>query len=320
MNNHDETMMLACLFPGQGAQSPGFLHRLPAHRVVNETVDQASTALSVDVLSLDTSEALRSSVAVQIGLVVAGVASARRLANEGFDIALCAGLSVGAYAAAVTCGALAFEDALALVKKRAELMETAYPRGYGLAAIDGLTEHEVEALIENMAREHTTRVYIGNVNAPRQIVVAGAEEALEAFNARALQTGAHRAKRLAVSVPSHCELLAAQSDELLAYAATIPFRPPRALYIGNRRARALRTPDAIREDLSTNMRYTVRWFDALSAIVELGATVFVEAPPGQVLTSIAQIAYPDVPALSACAMPDDRLDAVLRKRLAHDIR
>ncbi|NRO95909.1 malonate decarboxylase subunit epsilon [Paraburkholderia sp. NMBU_R16] len=312
--------MLACLFPGQGAQSPGFLHRLPEHRVIRETVDQASAALSIDVLSLDTSDALRSSVAVQIGLVVAGVASARRLADEGFDIAMCAGLSVGAYAAAVTCGALGFEDALALVKRRAELMEAAYPSGYGLAAIDGLTEHEVEALADRMAQEHAVRVYVGNVNAPRQIVVAGSDDALEAFNARAIEAGAHRARRLAVSVPSHCELLAAQSDELLSHAAPIPFHAPRALYIGNRRARPLRAPDAIREDLATNMRYTVRWFDALTSIVELGATVLVEAPPGQVLTSIAQIAYPEVPALSACAMPDARLIPVLRKRLAQETR
>ena len=312
--------MLACLFPGQGAQSPGFLHRLPAHRAVRETVDQASAALSTDVLALDTPDALRSSVAVQIGLLVAGVASTRRLADAGFQPAICAGLSVGAYAAAVSCGAIAFEDALALVKKRAELMEAAYPSGYGLAAIDGLTEHEIEALADEMAQGRAARVYVGNVNAPRQIVVAGPDAALEAFNTRALEAGAHRAKRLAVSVPSHCELLAAQSDELQAYAAGIPFQAPRALYIGNRGARALRSPDAIREDLATNMRYTVRWFDALTSIVELGATVLVEAPPGQVLTSIAQIAYPDVPALSACAIPDDRLIPILRKRLAPDPR
>ena len=312
--------MLACLFPGQGAQSPGFLHRLPAHRIVRETVDQASAALSTDVLALDTPDALRSSVAVQIGLLVAGVASARRFAAEGFEIAMCAGLSVGAYAAAVSCGAIAFEDALALVKKRAELMETAYPSGYGLAAIDGLTEHEVAALADEMARGGALRVYVGNVNAPRQIVVAGADAALEAFNTRALEAGAHRATRLAVSVPSHCELLAAQSDALLAYAAGVPFHTPRALYIGNRGARPLRSPDAIREDLATNMRYTVRWFDALTSLVELGATVLVEAPPGQVLTSIAQMTYPDIPALSACAVADDRLIPILRKRLALDSR
>lgn len=307
--------MLACLFPGQGAQSAGFLHQLPSHPVVQATIAEASDTLSFDVLTLDTPDALRSSVAVQIGLLVAGVATARRLTDEGFDIALTAGLSVGAYAAAVASGALAFADALRLVNKRAELMERAYPFGYGLSAIDGLTEHEVEMLVSNTAGDAASRVYIGNVNAPRQIVVAGSDAALDAFNARALAVGAHGAKRLAVSTPSHCELLAEASDELVAYAANVPFRPPHAVYVGNRNARPQRAAEAIRDDLATNMRYTVRWFDALTVVIELGATVLVEAPPGQVLTSIAEAAFPDVPALSASAMPDERLIPLLRRRL-----
>lgn len=307
--------MLACQFPGQGSQSPGFLHRLPAHPVVDATLAEASEVLSVDVLTLDTQQALRLNIAVQIGLVVAGVATARRLADAGFDIELSAGLSVGAYAAAVTCGALSFPDALRLVKKRAEVMENASPTGYGLAAIDGLTEQQIETLANDSSSDAAEHVYIGNVNAPRQIVVAGSDAALAAFAARALAAGAHRAKRLAVSVPSHCELLAAAADELVDFAAGMPFQAPRAVYIGNRSARALRSPEAIRADLATNMRYTVRWFDALTAMIELGATVLVEAPPGQVLTSIATAAYPGVTALSACAIADDRLIPILKRRL-----
>ncbi len=309
--------MLACLFPGQGAQSAGFLHRLPQHPIVRATIAEASDTLSLDVLEIDTSEALRSSAAVQIGLVVAGVATARRLAAEGFEIPLTSGLSVGAYAAAVTSGAITFPDALRLVAKRAKLMERAYPSGYGLSAIDGLTEHEVEVLADAMVRvDVASRVYIANVNAPRQIVVTGSDAALDAFNQRALAAGAHRAKRLAVSVPSHCELLAAAADELLSYAADIALQPPRAIYVGNRTARPLRTAEAIRDDLATNMRYTVRWFDALTVVIELGATVLVEAPPGQVLTSIAQAAYPEVTALSACATADERLIPLLQRRLS----
>ncbi|MEX3959302.1 malonate decarboxylase subunit epsilon [Trinickia sp. EG282A] len=307
--------MLACLFPGQGAQSAGFLHRLPPHPIVQTTLAEASDALSFDVLTIDTPDALRSSVAVQVGLVVAGVATARRIAAAGFDIALTSGLSVGAYAAAVTAGAIAFADALRLVAKRAELMERAYPSGYGLSAIDGLTEHEVERLADAEAAEAGLRIYVANVNAPRQIVVTGSDAALDAFNTRALAAGAHRAKRLDVSVPSHCELLADASEELLAYAADIPLQAPRAVYVGNRTARPLRTAEAIRDDLATNMRHTVRWFDALTVTIELGATVLVEAPPGQVLTSIARIAYPDVTALSACATPDERLIPLLERRL-----
>ena len=316
--------MLALLYPGQGAQSSGFLHRLPPHPVVASTIEEASDALSLDVGALDSSDALKSSVAVQISFVVAGVAIQRRLADAGIEAQWHAGLSVGAYAAAVGCGSVAFADALRMVKMRAELMERAYPNGYGLSAIEGLTEAQVEALIEaaidSTVQAASSRVYVANVNAPRQIVVAGADAALEEFNERASAAGAHRAKRLAVSVPSHCKLLNAASDALRDYAATIPFRAPQQGYVGNRRARALHRGEDVREDLATNMRYTVRWFDALTTIVERGATVLVEAPPGQVLTDIARTAYPDVAALAAASFAGDRFVEVVARRVEEQAR
>jgi malonate decarboxylase epsilon subunit len=312
--------MLALLYPGQGAQSAGFLHRLPAHSIVDATIEEASDVLSFDVSALDASDALRSSVAVQISLVVAGVAIQRRLVDAGIEAQLHAGLSVGAYAAAVGCGSVSFADALKMVKTRAELMERAYPSGYGLSAIEGLTEAQIEALIETSiatsAETADSRVYVANVNAPRQIVVAGSDAALDAFNARASAAGAHRAKRLAVTVPSHCALLNAASETLGAFASSLSFRTPKHLYVGNRRARVLRRGEDIRDDLSANMRYTVRWFDALTTIVERGATVLVEAPPGQVLTDIARAAYPEITALAAASFADDRLVEVVARRMS----
>ncbi|MFD1557705.1 malonate decarboxylase subunit epsilon [Paraburkholderia silviterrae] len=309
-------MSLACLFPGQGAQSAGFLHRLPEHEIVRKTLDEASATLGIDVLALDSAEALQSTVAVQIGLVVAGVAHARALAQAGLTPQFSAGLSVGAYPAAVCCGALDFADALRMVKKRAELMESAWPSGYGLTAVSGLSETQVEMLAN--APDSSERVYVANVNAPRQIVVAGADAALEAFAARALAAGARKAQRLAVSVPSHCELLADATEQLVAWSRDIPFRSPEGVYVDNRGGRPLHDADAIRADLATNMRYTVRWFDALTVMIESGATVLVEAPPGQVLTDIAREHYPEVAALSAATLPLDRLVATVRRRLGVD--
>jgi malonate decarboxylase epsilon subunit len=305
--------MLAYLFPGQGAQSEGFLHRLGTHAAIKNTLDEASAVLGVDVLTLDTREALESTVAVQTGLLIAGVAMQRALAAEGLDPQISAGLSVGAYPAAVSCGAIAFDDALRMVRKRAELMENAYPDGYGLAAIAGMTEHEVERLAQSQADDQ--RVYIGNINAPRQIVVAGSNAALAAFIERALAAGARKATRLAVSVPSHCELLAAAADALGEYARNVRFNAPSSLYVGNRGGRTLHTADAIRDDLATNMRYTVRWFDALTVMVEMGAKVFVEASPGQVLTDIVREHYPDAAAIAASTLPFDRLAPTIERRI-----
>jgi malonate decarboxylase epsilon subunit len=307
--------MLALLFPGQGAQTDGFLHRLPAHQAVRDTLDEASQVLGIDVLTLDTPDALRSTVAVQIGLTVAGVATARALADERLTPEISAGLSVGAYAAAVSCGAVQFPDALKMVRRRAELMESAYPSGYGLAAVVGLTEHQLETLAAQHADDDPQRVYIGNVNAPRQIVMAGANAALDRFMARALAAGARKATRLAVSVPSHCELLAHATDELVAYARDVPFQAPRSLYIGNRGGRPLYTAHAVCDDLATNMRYTVRWFDALTVMQEMGARVLIEAPPGQVLTDITRENFPQSTALAASTFSFDRLVATARRRL-----
>jgi malonate decarboxylase epsilon subunit len=179
-----------------------------------------------------------------------------------------------------------------------------------------LTEHQLEQLAARHADEQQQRVYIGNVNAPRQIVIAGANPALDAFIARALAAGARKATRLAVSVPSHCELLAHATDTLVAYASAVAFHTPRSIYIGNRGGRPLYTADAIRDDLVTNMRYTVRWFDGLTAMQEMGARVLIEAPPGQVLTDIARENFADVTALAASSLSFDRLVATARRRLA----
>lgn len=311
-------MTLACLFPGQGAQSPGFLHRLPDHDVVRATLDEASSVLGSDVLALDSAEALQSTVAVQIGLTIAGVAQARALAHAGLTPQFSAGLSVGAYPAAVCCGALAFADALRMVRKRAELMEAAWPSGYGLSALSGLSETQTEQLAQTLAAQSGERVYVANVNAPRQIVVAGADAALESFATLALAAGARKAQRLAVSVPSHCELLNDAAEALVAWSREIPFRAPEGVYIDNRGGRPLYSGDAIRADLATNMRHTVRWFDALTVMIESGATVLVEAPPGQVLTDIAREQVPDVTALSAASLPLDRLVATIRRRLGEE--
>lgn len=310
--------MLALLFPGQGAQTDGFLHRLPAYQAVRDTLEEASQVLGIDVLTLDTPEALHSTVAVQIGLSVAGAAITRALAEEQLTPEISAGLSVGAYAAAISCGAIRFGDALKMVRKRAELMETAYPSGYGLAAVSGLTEHQLETLAAQHADAGEQHVYIGNVNAPRQIVMAGANAALDTFIERALAAGARKAARLAVSVPSHCELLAHATDELVAYAQDVPFHAPQSIYIGNRGGRPLYTAQAIRDDLATNMCYTVRWFDALTVMQEMGAHVLIEAPPGQVLTDIARENFPDTPAFAASTFSFDRLAATARRRLDTD--
>jgi malonate decarboxylase epsilon subunit len=308
--------MIAFLFPGQGSQFAGFLHSpggATPHAHIAETIEEASDVLHINVLDLDHADALGSTVAVQICLLVAGVASVRALRSEGIVADAVAGLSVGAYGAAVACEAIAFDDALRLLQLRAQLMERAYPHGYGMLAVSGLSERQVDAVIANA---HAQAAYIANLNAPRQIVVAGADGDLERVRERALEAGARKAERLTVSVPSHCVLLDDAARELTEAASKIAIRAPSIPYISNRGARPLRQPDAIRDDLATNLRYPVRWHDSTIVLGELGVKVFVEMPPGRTLTQLADDALPGIAKVAVEQTSITSAAALIRARAA----
>jgi hypothetical protein len=160
-------MKTAILFPGQGSQQLRMLHDLVRHPAVDETLSEVSAVLDLDVRTLDTPEGLQSAVSVQLAILTAGVATARALQRRGFAPLAVAGLSVGAFSAAVAADSISLSDAVRLVRSRAEQMEQMYPVGYGLSAIVGLTEAQVAKLVDAVnTKEHP--VFVGNINAPRR--------------------------------------------------------------------------------------------------------------------------------------------------------
>jgi malonate decarboxylase epsilon subunit len=299
---------IAYLFPGQGAQTIGFLKRLPAHPAVSAAWREAATVLNLNADAMDTAEALRSTVHVQLGLLVAGVAVTRMLDAAGLAADAVAGLSVGAFGAAVACGALGFADALRLVKLRAESMQNLFPDGFGMVAISGLDERRVAALLAQAAGGNAPQAFIANINAPTQIVISGSDAGLQAAMRIARDCGARQVQRMAVSVPSHSPLLDAVSDKLNEAAAKIEFSAPKMAYISNRRARAVRDAAGVREDLVLNVSNPVRWHDSLTLLSELGTRLFVELPPGRVLTGLVQQNFPGVRAIAA---DDAHLESIL---------
>src|SRR5260370_39379773 len=140
----------AFLFPGQGAQRPGMLHELVDDPAVHLTLDEISDILRSDVRLLDSPEALNSTVSVQLALLASGVATARALQRQGVTCCAVAGLSVGAFAAAVVTEAITLKDALILVRSRAEKMEQLDPVGYAFAAIVGLNHRQVRAIVTSV--------------------------------------------------------------------------------------------------------------------------------------------------------------------------
>jgi malonate decarboxylase epsilon subunit len=301
-------MGIAFLFPGQGSQTVGMLHALPDDPAVARTLDEISEILGEDVRELDSAEALESTVSVQVALLTSGVAVARSLNAEGIRPEAVAGLSVGAFAAAVQSGVIGLPDAVHLVQQRARMMEELFPTGYGLAAIIGLTEKQVSEMVEAAYTEQAP-VYVGNINAPRQIVIAGSNQGMAKVLEAARTRGARKAERLDVSVPSHCPLLEPVAIALRASLRNMHLQPPGLIYVGNVTGRALRTADAIAEDLAGNIAHGVRWNDMARVLEELGCGLFLEMPPGHVLSELAKEIVPEV---RTVAMGESSLRHALR--------
>ena len=275
-------MKILFTFPGQGTQRPGMLQNLPERDAI---MVQVRSVLGDETDLLDTHSALRHTRAVQLCLLIAGVAWARDLERNGVEPDMVSGLSIGAFPAAVIAGVLSFEDALKLVALRGDLMEQAYPEGYGLTAIVGLLLGQVEALVEGSG------TYIANINAEQQIVIAGREEDMAQVAQKALAKGAQKARQLAVSVPSHCALLNEPAQKLKQAFDGVSVNRPRRAYLSGSTGRVLWQPEQIAEDLALNMARTVRWRDAMVAANERDVRLAIEMPPGSVLTGLTRQAF-----------------------------
>ena len=288
------------VFPGQGAQRTGMLQGLPAH-----VLEEASDALGEDASLLDSAQALASTRAVQLCLLITGVAHARQLQHTPGYVA---GLSIGAYPAAVIAGALAFADAVKLVSLRGELMQNAYPQGYGMTAIIGPQLSTVETLLAEIHSAQTP-VYLANINADNQTVIAGSDDAMQRVAQRIKGNGV--AKRLAVSVPSHCVLLNEPAEALAQ--AFVTLKSPRITYLSSTRARPIHNPEQLRDDLAFNMCRIVDWRGTVQSAYERGVRLQIELPPGAVLTGLSRRVFEQGSAIAYEGARLDTLQALLQE-------
>ncbi|WP_428550355.1 malonate decarboxylase subunit epsilon [Pseudomonas edaphica] len=288
------------VFPGQGAQRTGMLQGLPAH-----VLEEASDALGEDASLLDSAQALASTRAVQLCLLITGVAHARQLQRTPDYVA---GLSIGAYPAAVIAGALEFADAVKLVSLRGELMQNAYPQGFGMTAIIGPQLSTVETLLAEIHSPQTP-VYLANINADNQTVIAGSDEAMQRVAQRIKGNGV--AKRLAVSVPSHCVLLNEPAEALAQ--AFVTLKAPRITYLSSTRARPIHNPEQLRDDLAFNMCRIVDWRGTVQSAYERGVRLQIELPPGAVLTGLSRRVFEQGSVIAYEGARLDTLQALLQE-------
>lgn len=285
-------MKTTFLFPGQGSQYAGMLRELSRENpVVDEVFSAVEKHIGFIPEDLDTDEQLKSTVFVQLCLLVSGVISAKQLLQNNIRPDFLAGHSVGAFSAAVISEVITFEEALDLVLLRATMMENAYPDGYGMAAVVGIKEIQLKKLIESNGLSH--KLFIANSNAADQQVIAGSLQNIHSFLEIARHNGARKVQILKVSVPSHCELLNPVSDVLKDKFELIEIKEPKFPCISNHTGRLLKSGDAIREDLYKSISETVKWYEGTTLLYELGARFFIEMTPAGVLTKIAQTSFPN---------------------------
>ena len=286
-------MTFAFVFPGQGSQSVGMLNSIAQRPEVRATLQEASDALSEDVTKLiaeGPAEALSLTTNTQPVMLTAGVAFYRAwLASGGAAPKVMAGHSLGEYSALVAAGVIAFKDAVPLVRFRAEAMQSAVPVGTGgMAAILGLDDATVIKICAEASAASGGVVEAVNFNAPGQVVIAGASDAVTKACDLLKAAGAKRALPLPVSAPFHSSLLQPASEKLQGYLANIEFKAPSIPVINNVDVEILNDPVAIKDALVRQAAKPVRWQETIQAIAGQGITQVVECGPGKVLAGLTK--------------------------------
>jgi [acyl-carrier-protein] S-malonyltransferase len=201
--------------------------------------------------------------------------------------ALVAGHSLGEYTALVAAGAIAFRDAVPLVRFRAQAMQTAVPVGEGgMAAILGLDDDTVRAVCAEASVAGVVEAV--NFNAPAQVVIAGHKAAVEKACEVAKAKGAKRALPLPVSAPFHSSLLKPASDQLREYLASVDVQVPAIPVINNVDVAVVNEPAKIKDALVRQAAGAVRWVESVQAMSAQAVTHVIECGPGKVLAGLTK--------------------------------
>lgn len=285
-------LSIAMVFPGQGSQSQGMQSDLAENFIeVRATYAQANDVLGYDLwhtVQEGPPARLAETVVTQPAMLAAGVAACRVWKAAGGAMpSHMAGHSLGEYTALVCAGAVSFADALAVVKRRSELMQEAVPAGTGaMAAIIGLDDEAVCRVCEEASGSGIAEAV--NFNSPGQVVIAGHKEAMDHAIARAEEAGATRAILLPVSVPSHSSLMIDAGKKLAETLAAADFSAPEITVINATDATAYTDSDDIRTRLSRQVYSPVQWVNTINAMRNDGATRVVECGPGKVLAGLTR--------------------------------
>jgi [acyl-carrier-protein] S-malonyltransferase len=310
---------LAFVFPGQGSQSVGMLADLAAEfPVVLDVFAQASEIFGRDLWELSqngSQDELSSTVVTQPLMLAADIAVWRVWQQQsGVLPEIMAGHSLGEYSALVSAGALSFSDAMHLVIARSKAMQGAVPEGAGaMVAVIGLDEQGVTDLCAKAS--DAGRIMPANFNAPGQVVVAGDTAAADLLVSMAKEAGAKMAKKLAMSVPSHCELMEPAVSLLKAALDKVEIMPTKIPVLSNVSAEVYSSASDIYDGLLNQIIAPVRWVEISNKIAQSGVEWILECGPAKVLCGLAKRTIKQIPA-TAIGSPEQM--AMVLKELSGD--
>lgn len=265
----------------------------PAARQVFE---EANEALGFDLGRLcfeGPDDELKLTANTQPALLSVSTAAWRVLDERGWKPDFVAGHSLGEYSALVAARSLAFTDAIRLVRKRGEYMQSVVPQGVGaMAALLKLPEDKLEGLLAQAAEGEV--VSAANLNSPDQVVIAGHAGAVNRAIALAKAAGARRAVLLPVSAPFHCALMKPAQVRLKGDLDAAEFRDLQFPLVNNWQAREIRTAAEARAGLYQQVPNAVRWTDTVHYLASQGVTRAVEVGAGSVLNGLLRGLEPPI--------------------------
>ena len=284
-------MKYAIVFPGQGSQSLGMLSDLSNNfSIVKDIFSEASDALDLDLwkLTQEDEEALNQTENTQPAMLAAGYATYKILSNEVDLSPICmAGHSLGEYTALVAAKSLHYFEAVKLVRKRAELMQSAVPSGTGaMAAILGLDDEKV---IEICAQSNISGVVEAvNFNSPGQVVIAGENKAVNKACESMKEAGARLTLVLPVSVPSHCSLMNEAAKDFSYSIDAVNFKMGETSVLHNVDASYADDVNEIKLKLVKQLCKPVLWTSSVQKMQQLGVEKLFELGPGKVLAGLTR--------------------------------
>lgn len=278
----------AFIFPGQGAQYVGmgkdFFDAFP---IARETFQEADDLLNENLSKIifeGPEELLTLTKYSQLAIFVTSMAILRVIEQQLPDLkpTVCSGLSLGEYTALCASGRLSFKETLFLVRERARLMNDACEKVPGtMAAVLGLDAVSIEAAVQCLKN-----VWVANFNAPGQTVISGTKEGVEAAGVVLKEKGAKRVIPLSVSGAFHSGLMISAQEGLAPFVMAAPIVESPIDFVMNVPGNYVKTTEAIRKSLISQVTQSVRWEQGIEAMKAAGIDYFVEIGCGKTLSGL----------------------------------